>query len=590
METLCKKLIQLQTSNQPIVKYKENSTWTSLSGTEYFQQIESIAYALKSMSLNKGEPVAIMAQTQFKWAAIDLALLGLGALVVTIYPNNTKEDTEFILNHSKASVLFLENEAAFNSMKDIFSQLKTLKKVILLSGSIKNSNSCMDWNSFLELGIPLKKKDAHLFRDSCLSIELSDPATIIYTSGTTGTPKGVLLTHLQISSEVAEAFSLFGVTNNDVSLSFLPYAHILGRIDHWGSIYHNYLICFAESIERIKNNFLEIQPTFFISVPRIFEKIYGTLSAQLESDRLQKSIFEWAQKIGEKIFHHRQTGQSLTLRTFTESLIADKLVFSRVRGFFGGRLRFAISGGAPLSPKIATFFHNNGIKILEGYGLTETTAAITVNPPYNFKIGTVGLPIGDVKIKIAQDGEILVHSQKNMKEYYLDSKATKDAMNEGWFATGDIGHLLPSGHLQITDRKKDLIKTGGGKYVAPQKLENLLKSFPLLSHIVIHGDQRKYIIALVTLDKENLKILAERHQVTYSSVNELYENQKVYDEVKKIISEANSELASYESIKKFKIIPGEFSIENGELTPSLKVKRKVLEKKFQSQIEELYEP
>lgn len=598
MKTIGESLLQLQNHTSLAVKHKEADSWKALTGTEYFSFIESIAYSLQNLNTQKSTAIAIMAQTQLKWAAVDLATLGLGGIVVSVYPNNTLPDVEFILNHSETSILFIENESSLLPLVDLLTNLKKLKFIILFSGesSIQKesgSNSIsspevMTWNSFLEKGIFLKKEKPFLFTQACASLSLSEAATLIYTSGTTGTPKGVLLTHEQIASEVEDAFSLFGVQSSDVSLSFLPYAHVLGRIDHWAGIYFKYLVCFAESIEKIKVNLSEIQPTFMISVPRIFEKIYSSISAQLESDPLQKRIFDWAQKVGQKSIDHRAAGQSLTLSHYLQNQIAEKLVFDRVKGFFGGKLRFAVSGGAPLSASIAQFFLRNEILILEGYGLTETTAAITVNPPFNNRIGTVGIPIGDVQIKIAEDGEILVKSKKVMREYFKDPAQTADVLHDFWFSTGDIGHLLPTGQLQITDRKKDLIKTGGGKYVAPQKLEGLIKAFPLISYCIIHGDQRKYITALFTLDKENLIGFAKNHQIEFQSWLTLIEQPQVYEEVRKIVAQVNSQLASFESIKKFKILPVEFSVENGDLTPSLKVKRKALEKKYFETLNELY--
>ncbi|HPI39285.1 MAG TPA: long-chain fatty acid--CoA ligase [Pseudobdellovibrionaceae bacterium] len=584
--TIGLKILDLKNQTTPAVKFK-NEQWITSSGTEYYSTIESIAFSLSALGVKKLTPVAIMAQTQFKWAATDLACLGLGSLVVSVYPNNTPTDVEFILQHSESSILFIENEAVLNSLSEVIHRCKDLQWIVLFSGSSQSKNT-LSWDSFLEKGQKLKIENPEIFKTSCSSLTLNDPATIIYTSGTTGAPKGVLLSHEQITSEVEEAFSLFGVKSTDVSLSFLPYSHILGRVDHWAGIYFKYLVCFAESIEKIKQNLAEIQPTFFISVPRIFEKIYSAISAQLESDQLQKYIFNWAQNVGQKNIDHRLSSQNLSFPLYAQSFLAEKLVFQRVKKFFGGKLRFAISGGAPLSPSIGNFFLKNGILILEGYGLTETTAAITVNPPFNYQMGTAGLPIGDVQIKIADDGEILIKSKKVMLEYYKNPQQTSEVLKNSWFATGDIGHILPSGHLQITDRKKDLIKTGGGKYVAPQKLENIFKTYPLISYSIIHGDQRKYITALFTLDKENLIKFGQNQNLDFNSWQDLIDKRQIFDEVRRIVADVNSQLASYESIKKFKILAIEFSVEGGELTPSLKVKRRALEKKYMNWLNELY--
>ncbi|HWU44547.1 MAG TPA: AMP-dependent synthetase/ligase, partial [Bdellovibrio sp.] len=407
-------------------------------------------------------------------------------------------------------------------------------------------------------------------------------------SGTTGRPKGVVLTHLQAISEVSEAFPFAGANDKDISLSFLPYAHILGRIEHWGHLFIGYTMAYAESLEKVRGNLTDIRPTIMVSVPRIFEKIYAAIWAQIQTQPLKLKLFNWAFTIGKEVGEYKMNGQSLPLDLLLKYQLAHKLVLSKISDAFGGRLRFAISGGAPISKDIALFFHSAGILILEGYGLTETTAAITVNTPFNYRFGSVGRPIGEVKIKIAEDGEILIKSDKVMKEYYKNPQATKEVFTDGWFHTGDIGEILPGGDLKITDRKKDLIKTAGGKYVAPQRLEGLLKMCPYITNVLIHGDQKKYIVALLTVDRPGLEKFAKEKGVAYKDWNELVKGSFVNEIIRKAVADANSQLASYESIKKYLILPNEFTVEDGELTPSLKVKRKVLDVKFRDQIESLY--
>jgi long-chain acyl-CoA synthetase len=325
-----------------------------------------------------------------------------------------------------------------------------------------------------------------------------------------------------------------------------------------------------------------------VAVPRIFEKIYAGILAQLETTPVKKKMFNMAMRIGRKISQKKMNREPVSPTLAAEYIVANKLVFSKIKEAFGGRLRFAVSGGAPLAQEIAEFMHAAGILILEGYGLTETTAAVTVNTPFHYRFGTVGRPIGEVQIKIAEDGEILVKSDKVMKEYYNNPEATRASLHDGWFATGDIGEILPTGELKITDRKRDLIKTAGGKYVAPQKLENLLKAYPIISNVLIHGDQKKYVVALVTLDPAALIQFAGEYDISYSDIAALTQNPKVNEHIRKIMADVNTQLSSYETIKSFKILPHEFTIEAGELTPSLKVKRKFLDNKFKDLINSMY--
>jgi long-chain acyl-CoA synthetase len=338
-------------------------------------------------------------------------------------------------------------------------------------------------------------------------------------------------------------------------------------------VHTGYALAFAESIDKLKNNLKEIEPTFIIAVPRIFEKIYAGVLAQVEQSPTKRRVFETALAIGTRFSKIEEKNKNPGLILSIENQIAKKLVFNSVLKAMGGRMRFAVSGGAPLNPEVAKFFHSMGLLICEGYGLTETTAGVCFNSPFEYKFGSVGKPLADVDIKIAENGEILVKSKKVMKEYYLDEAATREAFVDGYFRTGDIGHLDKDGFLFITDRLKDLIKTDGGKYVAPQRLENLLKTSPIISNVLIHGDQKKYIVALLTLNPP---------------YNTNPNDPATYELVKNVVAEVNTNLASFESIKKFIILPKDFTVETGELTPSLKVKRRFCDIKFKNEIDSLY--
>jgi long-chain acyl-CoA synthetase len=589
-KTICDYVLEMPSrdENFTALQYRDQGFWKKLSWQEYYDRITTVASGLLAIGTQPGDKIAIMSGTRLEWSICDHAILGLHAITVPIYQTVTPEDLKHILMDSKVRFLFVENRSMYKTYLKVQDQCPGIEKVICFDPIRETDANVSGWNDFYALGKQEKSDFVKKFEDLCGSTRLQDIATLIYTSGTTGLPKGVVLTHEQIMSEVGEAFPYAGVTTDDITLSFLPYAHVLGRIEHWGHTFIGYQMAYAESVEKVRSNLLDIKPTILVSVPRIFEKVYSAIYAQLGNNFLQNKIFHWAVQIGLEAGEYRMNRRPLPLKLFAQYQAAQNLVLNKVRDAFGGRLRFAISGGAPISKDIVLFFHACEILILEGYGLTETTAAICVNTPFNYRFGSVGLPIGDTQIKIAEDGEILVKSKKVMREYYQNPEETAKSITDGWFHTGDIGEILPSGDLRITDRKKDLIKTAGGKYVAPQKLENLMKNNAFVSNVLIHGDNKKYIVALITLDPIYLKKFASEKGISYQNEASLTQHPMVLEMVRKAVAEVNTHLASYETIKRFSILPQDFTVEAGELTPSLKVKRKVLDQKFKKQIDALY--
>lgn len=590
MKTICHYVLESIKRDPSLValKFKNFDSWNEMSWTTYFERIEKVAFSLMASGVQPKDKVAILSNTRAEWSICDYAIMGIGAITIPIYHSITVDDLEYIINNSEAKVLFIENKSLLKTWMTIASKCPQVQKVVCFDAIQSDDENVLAWDSFLNNGQHLLESEPQKFTESCNAVKLDDTATILYTSGTTGLPKGVVLLHSCIMSEVGEAFPLLGATPADITLSFLPYAHVLGRIEHWGHMLIGYTMAYAESIEKLRTNILEIRPTFMISVPRIFEKIYNAIWTQAETQPTKLKLFRWALAVGLKVSDYKTKRETPPLPLMASYLVANKLVLSKIKEALGGRLRFAISGGAPLSSEIAHFFHAADVLVLEGYGLTETTAAVCVNTTFDYQFGTVGKPIGDVKVKIAEDGEILLKSAKIMKAYYKDPEATQNTIKDGWFHTGDIGELTSSGNLRITDRKKDLIKTAGGKYVAPQRLESLLKLHPFVANVLIHGDQKKYIVALITLDKPYIIQFAKDKGIQYSDYRELAQAPAVQELVRKAVTEVNGQLASFESIKRFLILPNEFTVESGELTPSLKVKRKFLDQKFRAEIEGLY--
>ncbi len=584
-KTICDFILSVKSRPGVAIEHFEKNGWKQILWAQYYNYIEQVTGGLHSLGVKPGDKIAIFANTRYEWAVADYGILCSGAVTVPIYQSNTAEDVQYILNDSESVAVFCEDQLTYDRFKSIQSQCPGIKNVFCMNNLVP---AVMSWDELLRKGQAFKNKNPDFFEKSVTALTQDTLATICYTSGTTGVPKGVCLNHEQIYSEVTEVFTLLDITPKDKSLTFLPYAHIFGRVEHWAQMYIGWTMAYAQNIDKLRDNLVACRPTFLVAVPRIFEKIYAGVISQAETSPLKNKIFKWALDIGYKVSDSRVNKTSLPIQTALQYQLAKKLVFDKLAQKMGGRLRFAISGGAPLSKEVGTFFHASDLLILEGYGLTETTAGIYINNRFEYKFGTVGKAIGDVECKIAEDGEILVRSKKIMKGYYNNTQATKEVLSDdGWFSTGDIGELQ-NGYLKITDRKKDLIKTGGGKYVAPQKLENLLKLSKFVSFVLIHGDRKKYIVALLTLNQDEIKRYATEQQITFTDYANLSANPKIKDLIRDVVADTNTQLASYETIKNFAILPAEFTVETGEITPSLKVKRKFCDKKYESTIRGLY--
>ncbi len=586
-ENLCQAFLHAKhrPKDQVAIITKRKGKWVEYNWQEYYKMVETIAAGLLAIGIAREDRVAIQAETSLEWAILDYAILSIGAVTVPIYTSNTYEDISFIIENSGAKLLFTEN--SFQSQKV---EKLNIDKVQIHSEPADHLENIESWQNLEKSGEEYLLKNPEFFSEAVEKVKLNDLASIVYTSGTTGKPKGVMLSHQQIVSEIQEVFPILNISDQDRSITFLPFSHILGRVELWAHAFAGFTMAFVESIEKIRKNFLDIHPTFMVSVPRIFEKVYNGVLSQAESSPIKAKLFRWALKIGKQYSKKQMNNETIPFSLLLEYKLAYKLFFSKLHEKLGGKIRISLSGGAPLSKEIGEFFHAAGLLILEGYGLTETTAGACINSPYEYRFGTVGKPIGDVQLKFADDGEIMIKSKKVMTGYYKNPEATERAFEDGWFKTGDIGELTPEGFLRITDRKKDLIKTAGGKYIAPQKIENLLVLNKYISNAIIHGDKKKYIVALIALNFEEIETYAKSKGLSFASIANLSQHAQVRDLIRNAVAQVNSQLASFESVKNFAILDHELSIENGELTPSMKVRRKFCEQKYKILIDELYCP
>lgn len=551
---------------------KRQGQYSNITWEEVHAQVLGVFGLLRSLNVGPDDKVCISSNSRPEWTMIDLAIQSLGGVTVPIYHSSTVEDIAYILENCEAKVVFAEDEAQTRKLKEALAQ-------------IKRDIPILDIQALKSLAPPTTDSELQkAFEASIARVQPEDPASIVYTSGTTGRPKGAVLTQNNFMSECRAIVSVvnFGVT--DLTVTFLPFAHIFGRVESFIPILTGLRLGFAESINSVAINITEIKPTILVSVPRIYEKIYAKIQSEVEaSPDFRKNVFYWAVGIGRNVARARAEGQPVSVGQLLKYRIADRLVFSKIRAKLGGNIRLTVSGGAPLNPELCELFHACGIKVLEGYGLTETTAAVFCNRPDSYGFGTVGKPMNGVQTRIAADGEIQVKGPMVFSGYHRNEEATREVFTpDGWFCTGDIGEITPRGFLRITDRKKELIVTSGGKNIAPQKIENLLKGSRFVSNGLVYGDKQKYLVALVTLNEPEVKAWAKAQ-----SLNGNF-REKVSTLIDAEIKQINGQLASYESIKRFHILEGDFTVESGELTPSLKLKRKVLVAKYKEQIESLY--
>lgn len=575
-------------SDNPAYYKKIDGRWVGLTYGEVGSQAKSFAAGLVKLGVSVGDRVAILSTNNPQWAISDFAIAGMGAVSVTIYPTLIPKQIKYIINDSGTKIVITENAEQTHKILEIMNECPSLEKIIMIEGDSDPEKNILSFQSVVSKGEEVKEFD---FDQSASSVKPEDLLTLIYTSGTTGNPKGVMLTHKNLISNVMAGTESVHIDENDVLLSFLPLSHsferMAGHFSGFTSGGHTY---FAESIDTVAENMGEAKPTVMTSVPRLYEKMYNRVLDKVSKDPvLRQKIFWWAVKQGKKHLDLRQAGKSIPLGLSIKFKMADKLVFSKLKERVGGRLRFFMSGGAPLSKEIGEFFACANIIILEGYGLTETSPVITVNTESSFRFGTVGKPVRGVEVQIATDGEILCRGDNVMKGYFNNPEATAEAIDsEGWFHTGDIGEFDSDGFLKITDRKKNLLVTSGGKNIAPAPLENSLITSKFIEQCMVVGDNRNFISALVVPSFEALQEWAQETGIS-TGKHELMNNEKVEELFNAELEKAMKDFAKFETVKKIKLIPDEWSVESGELTPTLKVKRKVVEAKYAESIDKLYE-
>jgi long-chain acyl-CoA synthetase len=558
----------------------ENENWVSVSWGEVGARVDKLAAGLIELGVGLEQCVAVISGTRYEWILADLAVNAAGGTTTTVYPSTMPEDVAYILSDSGSVVAFAENDEQVAKLQERRADIPDVKKVVVIDGT-SDGEWTISLDDLEQLGVAALAGNAQLVDQRIAEITPESIATLIYTSGTTGRPKGVRLSHDGWCFVAASVASSTPLSTRDLQFLWLPLAHSFGKV----LIVLQLEIGFATAIDgrvpNIVDNMAVLRPTFMGAAPRIFEKAHGRVVSQIEEEGGPKEkLFKWAFGVGIAVSRLNRDGRPVPKALEIQHKIADKLVFSKVRERFGGRIRFFISGAAPLSLDIAEWFHAAGLLILEGYGMTETSAASVVNRPERFKLGTVGVPVPGTEVKIAGDGEILIKNPAVMYGYHNLPEATTEALADGWMATGDIGEFDEDGFLRITDRKKDLFKTSGGKYVAPTHVEGLFKGIcPLVSQIMVHGAQRNFVSALITLDPDAVALWAEGNGMAGKNYGEVVSSDSMHAVIEADVAELNGRLNGWEQIKKFEILREDMTVEGGELTPSLKMKRRVIEEK-----------
>jgi long-chain acyl-CoA synthetase len=565
------------------VKYKEGERWIDRSFDEVVEIVRPLAFGLVTLGVEKGDRVSILGNTRPEWTYFDFAALSIGATVVPIYQTNSPEECRYVLDNSDSKVVVVEDAEQLEKVRAVRDQLPQLEQIILMTGSAEDAISMED------LAAKGAGGDDATWKTLYEAVTPADICTFIYTSGTTGPPKGCIISHGNYRAMLTMVNEVSVIEDEDLTYLYLPLAHSFALLIQLGSFDLGTTIAYWERDPlKILPNLAEVKPTYFPSVPRIFEKIYTAATSGMEKEGgLKKVIFDWSIKTGAKMRETERSGRKPGFLLQRQYDFADKQVMSKIRNLFGGRIRLAVSGAAPINPEILRFFDAAGVLVLEGWGMTETSTAATISTPEDFKVGTIGKPFPGCEVKIADDGEILVKGPNVFQGYHKNPEATAETIVDGWLHTGDIGEIEPHGFIKITGRKKDIIITAGGKNITPANLEAEIKQQPLVSQCVVVGDRRPYLVALVTLDPEEAVKYAQEHNLPEDPA-QLAQNPDVKAAIEAHVEKINQNFARVEQVKKIAILPHDLSQESGELTPTLKVKRAVVAQKHEGEIEQLY--
>lgn len=578
-----------------LYRFARNGRWETYTWQEALRRVREIALGLVSLGVQKGDRVALFSANRVEWSLIDWADICIGALTVPIYSSSTPSQVCHILGHSGSTILFVDSPERLAKLAGRDPDLRQVNKIVVMDSAGSSIPSGIEPHrvlflyDLLEMGRRYGEAHGGDFDRLAYSLRPEDDLTIIYTSGTTGEPKGVLTTHAHYLFVIAAVDSAILFTDEDINLQFLPFAHSFGRLEHFMVVAKGVTCAFARSMETIAKDLQAIRPTLLFSVPRIYENAYSRIRSRAAAGgALQRAVFRCALWVGQRVSRRRSEGRSAPWLLRVAHYVARLLVFSKIHAGLGGRLRLTISGGAPLAQEIAEFFHSLGVLILEGYGLTETSTVSHVNHLERYKIGTVGLPLRGMECRIAPDGEILLRGPSIFKDYYRDPEGTRQAIDsDGWFHTGDIGEIDGDGFLRITDRKKDLIVTSGGKKVAPQMIENLLKTDPWINQAMVIGDRQSHLLALITLNQEQVREWARRERLDLGGPEEIAAHPRILAVVREKIRQKNRELAAFEAVRGFRVLPRDFAVEREELTPTLKLRRQVVMERYKEFIAEM---
>jgi long-chain acyl-CoA synthetase len=565
------------------VKYKDGDRWIDRTFDEVREIVRPLAFGLVTLGIEKGDRVAILGNTRPEWTYFDFAALSIGATVVPIYQTNSPEECRYVLENSDSKVVIVEDAEQLEKVRQVRDQLPQLEQIVLMTGSAEGAIS-MD-----ELAGKGAGGDDATWKTLYEAVTPEDICTFIYTSGTTGPPKGCIISHGNYRAMLDMVNGVSVIEDEDLTYLYLPLAHSFALLIQLGSFDLGTTIAYWERDPlKILPNLAEVKPTYFPSVPRIFEKIYTAATSGMEKEGgLKKAIFDWSIKVGAKMREAERSGRKPGFLLQRSYAFADQKVLSKIRNLFGGRIRLAVSGAAPINPEILRFFDAAGVLVLEGWGMTETSTAATISTPEDFKVGTIGKPFPGCEVKIADDGEILVKGPNVFQGYHKNPEATSETIVDGWLHTGDIGEIESDGFIKITGRKKDIIITAGGKNITPANLEAEIKQHPLVSQCVVVGDRRPYLVALVTLDPEEAVKYAQENNLPEDPA-QLAQNPDVKAAIEAHVEKINQNFARVEQVKKISILPHDLTQETGELTPTLKVKRAVVAQKHEDAIEQLY--